>query len=337
MISSGAPMPMTRPKSSTRSRSTTEFSACRTCSIQMIVMPCGVDGPDRGDQRLAFAFGQPARDFVQQQKLRPRRHRARQFQPLAVQKRERPGQLRWPGAASRCRRRIVGAVVRRPRPRACPGRRRRRPAGFRTPSACSKGCGIWKLRPDAHRARGPSAGMRVTSRPRKVIVPGIGQEVAGDQVEQRRFARAVRPDDAQRLPLRHGKADTSSVTLRAPKLFDTFGEGQDIGHAGLQADARPGDGARRAGQRVRPAASIVPPVGMSGAVLLSTMTRSKVAVRPCAATGRRPAASWRRSCAAKGGRPAPFQATLPTIVSRSVAAIAAATASRVGRRPTRGP
>jgi len=33
----------------------------------------------------------------------------------------------------------------------------------------------------------------------------VRQNVAGDKVEQRRFARAIRPGDAQRLPLRDVK------------------------------------------------------------------------------------------------------------------------------------
>jgi hypothetical protein len=58
--------------------------------------------------------------------------------------------------------------------------------------------------------------------------PGIRREVAGDQVEQRRFARTVRPDDAKGLALGHLKL-TSSVTFSWPKLFETFLSSR-IGH-----------------------------------------------------------------------------------------------------------
>ena len=46
---------------------------------------------DGADQFLAFAFGQPARDLVEQQQARTGRERARHFQPLAFEQRERAG------------------------------------------------------------------------------------------------------------------------------------------------------------------------------------------------------------------------------------------------------
>jgi hypothetical protein len=48
---------------------------------------------DRFHQRMAFAFGQPAGDLIEQQKLWVGRHGARQFQALALKQRQRAGGL----------------------------------------------------------------------------------------------------------------------------------------------------------------------------------------------------------------------------------------------------
>src|ERR1700730_13665514 len=82
-----------------------------------------------------------------------------------------------------------------------------------------------------------------------------------------------------------------------------------------------------------PIASILPPAGMFGAVLLSVMTMSYLLpsfTRHCPPTS----GVFATFFAANGGRFAPFHCTLPTTVSRLVAAIAPtmALASRWGAR-----
>src|SRR5262245_28736487 len=47
--------------------------------------------PDGADQFLAFALGQPAGDFVEQEEMRAGGERARHFQPLALKECERAG------------------------------------------------------------------------------------------------------------------------------------------------------------------------------------------------------------------------------------------------------
>ncbi len=82
---------MTRPKFRTRIFSATAFKACNTCSIQMIAMPRWWTALDRGDQLPALAFGQPAGDLVEQQKLGLGGKRPGEFQPLALEQGEAAG------------------------------------------------------------------------------------------------------------------------------------------------------------------------------------------------------------------------------------------------------
>lgn len=75
MMVSGSPSAIFRPKSGTVTRSTTERSACRTCSILMMVTPSARIAWTR-DKVAAFGLGQPARDLVEQQQVRSRGDRA---------------------------------------------------------------------------------------------------------------------------------------------------------------------------------------------------------------------------------------------------------------------
>ena len=52
----------------------------------------GMDLPDGLDQFVAFALGQSAGDLVEQQQTRPGCERARHFQPLAFEQRQRAGE-----------------------------------------------------------------------------------------------------------------------------------------------------------------------------------------------------------------------------------------------------
>ena len=70
-------------------------------------------------------------------------------------------------------------------------------------------CAIWKVRsmPRAEQLVGSSP---VTSSPSKMIVPAVGHDIAGDHVEQRRFARAVgadQPGDRAALDLERAIVD----------------------------------------------------------------------------------------------------------------------------------
>ena len=53
--------------------------------------PAGVDVPDGSDKGLAFRLGKPAGDFVEKKEFGPCGERPRQFEALALQKREFAG------------------------------------------------------------------------------------------------------------------------------------------------------------------------------------------------------------------------------------------------------
>ena len=82
---------------------------------------------------------------------------------------------------------------------------------------------------------------------------------AGDQIEQRGLARAVRPDDADRLARRDRKIEVVGDDDRA-EAFPEAGNFQQHGTSTRQRD--------------QAMASIWPPAGIAGAVLLSVMTIS---------------------------------------------------------------
>ena len=220
-----------------------------------------VDASDRLDQHAAFALGQAAGDLVEQQQSRFGRQRAGQFQPLALQEAQAPAgwlaRVDQPGLDQ-----DFGAALADLGLASCARRRRRRPAGSRTRSVSRKAAGSGR---SGRRRQGSaaSAAVRVTSRPIEIDGAGVGRDVAGDQVEQRRLAGAVRADDAQRLALaklernrigdRQG-AEPSRPSARGSAPSSANGRGWALGHHAI--------------------ASILPPVGMFGAVLLSVMTRS---------------------------------------------------------------
>ena len=192
--------------------------------------------------------------------------------------------------------------------------------------------------PAMQRARGGACGDVAAV---EVNGAGIGPDEPGDEVEQRRFAGAVRSDDAERLAARDLEVDAvdgferaersrqiveledheivqSSVRSKcAQTIFAMSAHAYDWLDPGLQApiNVRIGDARFRA-HRVRERqlqnadlqaiGSILPPVGISGAVLLSVMTMSYLLPFATAATDRRPAASWRcslRRTAADSCRP----------------------------------
>ena len=202
---------MILPKLSTSSRATTEFSACRTCSIQMIVMPACVDPRMVVDQRAAFALGQAAGDLVEQQQSAARSP-ARAPVPAACGRAGSSDAGRMVGLVDQPG--LVEDVARSGRPtsasRLASRRRRRRPAGSRTRSVSRRAAGSGSERPTPARQRciGGSAGDVAADR--RSIAAGVGRAVAGDQVEQRRLAGAVRADDAQAPRPRARRTDTQS-------------------------------------------------------------------------------------------------------------------------------
>ncbi len=181
----------------------------------------GMDGADGRDQLAAFAVGQAAGDFVEQQHFRLGGQRAGQFQPLALKQAQAPGA-------------VVGAVdkagLAEGSPRIAP------PPGLRAArgSESARDEEIFEYRKRLERLRdlecaaharpgsAPSAARRVTSTPSKLDAPGIDRNIAGDQVEQRRLSRAVRADDAKRLARLKAKAHTLRDRERAEGFADIF-------------------------------------------------------------------------------------------------------------------
>src|SRR5580700_5961217 len=68
---------------------------------------------------------------------------------------------------------------------------------------------------------------------------GVGRGVAGDEVEHRALAGAVRADYADRLALGYGEAELVGHGERAVPLRDRH-ELQQRGHAGVAATGRAG-------------------------------------------------------------------------------------------------
>ena len=94
----------------------------------------------------------------------------------------------------------VGAALGDVRAPSAPSRRLAATSRFSKTVSLPKGCGIWNVRPmpvgaAPHRRQArdvPAA---------EADAAAVEREIAGDQVEQRRLAGAVRPDDAERLAL----------------------------------------------------------------------------------------------------------------------------------------
>ena len=216
-----------------------------------------MEAPDRRDQGPAFAFGQASRDFIEKQEFRPRGHGADEIQPLAVEQRERAGQLVRPFekfGVVQDRDTVVLKLDFAPALTESGG----------SQEILERGEAVEGLR-DLEAAADTHADADHRGHPRHIAPeeghgPEIGQDIARDQVEWRGFPRAVRADDAQRLTLRHRKADVVGH-LQGAEAFRDIGEGQGAGHAIWALGATAGEGGRAVDQA---SASIVPPVGMAG-------------------------------------------------------------------------
>ena len=182
------------------------------CSIQTIVRPLRVDAADRLDQLVAFALRQPAGDLVEQQQARVGGERARHFQPLAVEQRQRaadPVGLRGKAGLLEDLADLIDHI------------------GLALVLAEAGGdqqvLGDRQLLEGMrHLVRAADAGKAAALRRDAGDVlaveldrAGIGRHRAGDQREQRGLAGAVRADDAQRLALGDRQRDVVGHDQRA--------------------------------------------------------------------------------------------------------------------------
>ena len=249
----------------------------------------------------AFALGQAAGDLVEQQQLAARSASAR-----ASSSRLRSSRVSVPATAVGLGGEAgalehVGAVrrtisrSRRPRPKAAADER------FSNTVRPSKGCGIWKRPADAHaaarsrRRRGSRRGRRSAMR------AGIGQArspvIRLNSVDLPAPFGPMMPSASPRAT---AKVDAVGDHQGAEALRDVFESeyrasrhARMCGKPGQNQGAGPGTRRMPVG-RILASGSILPPVGISGACLLSTTTSSKPP-SSFRATGRRPAASCRRS------------------------------------------
>ena len=260
------------------------------------------------DQRHAFRLGQAARDLVEQQQLAAVAQSAR-----VSSSRLRSSSVRLPAsvlalseqARSGRARRGRGA---RPRGRAARRPGSRRPSRSRTPSCRENGCGTWKAARDA--ARDAAAALRrVMSRAVEHDPARVGRERAGDQVEHRGLARAVRARSCPAPRPRPCRSSASSATLTAPNAFSSDWSSR------IMRAVLPGRGGAAAASAApiacQPISFISPVIGISGA---AGCRRS---------SGRQPSPSFCHWPPTSGVLATlligPFdQFTGPTMVSRSV-------------------
>ena len=120
-----------------------------------------------------------------------------------------------------------------------------------------------------------AAAARVTSRPSNTMRARVGQHGAGDEVEQRGLAGAVRPDDAQRLAPASSDRPTSSVTCRAPKRLLTPSTAR-IGKSGFLGACEAAGDVDVARRRLSYSRTSSPPTGISGACVLVVITSSNL-------------------------------------------------------------
>ena len=238
---------------------------------------------DRLDQRADLPLGQAASDLVEQQEARARRKRARQFEPLAVEQRQRAGLVvdfrHEPGAFDDVEAHALGLFRRE----SCAERRadehvfvdghlRERMRNLiRPPDAAPATLGRRERR-DVLAAEHDASRIR--------------PDPAADQVEQRRLAGAVGSDDPDSLSLSDGEGEVVGDLQRTVSLADAFDleKGRRRGHS----------------------SSSLPWVGILGASVL--LTTSEVewifgALAPLAADERRLGHVLERPLAAELDRP----------------------------------
>ena len=153
----------------------------------------------------------------------------------ATSSRLRSGSVRCAAVDRACRTDRDGAAPSRACARAAPTSRRRSSAPTMTlSSTLSAGNGrtIWKVRamPRRHTASGVSPSIGA---PAKVIDAVVGRERAGDHVEQRGLAGAVRADHGENRAFGHIEADAVDGDQAAKALADAF----EVKEARSSADA----------------------------------------------------------------------------------------------------
>ena len=180
------------------------MSACTTCSIQTIETPLAAHVADQRDEAFAFVLGEPAGDLVEQQHARSRGERTGKLEPLAVEQRERAGEpVRLVGEAAPgedVHASGIDLALAAAPPNAAATTR------FSNTVMPPNGCGIWNERAMPEMAAPLRRQCRDVAA-REQHAPGIGPHRTGGDAEQRRLARAVRPDDAERLALGERKVD----------------------------------------------------------------------------------------------------------------------------------
>ncbi len=179
-------------------------SACTTCSIQTIETPLCAHLADQLDQRVTFALGQPAGDFIEQQHRGIGGERAGEFEPLAVEQRQtarRPiGFVGKSAAFENVHAARIGVVL-----AAAAAERRGDDEIFEHAHAAERQRNL-KRPPDAHgaaprRRHAGNVGAGIEH------AAGIRRHGAADDAEQSRLAGAVRADDAERLAFCESEVD----------------------------------------------------------------------------------------------------------------------------------
>ena len=225
----------------------------------------GMDRADGGQQRLGLGVREAAGNLVEQEKARRYCQGACKFQSLSLKQgegaRANRGFLGEAGATEHC----VAMRGRVPDPP---------PAGEIGADEKIFECrhileGLRHLVGAADALRCP----RVGTEQRDIgavegDMAGIRPEIAADQTEQRAFAGAVRPDDADRLARRHPQRNGVGNDERAI-AFRQARDRKQIGH-GLPWLGRVG----RRDLRHQVIGAIRPPTGIIGAKTFSVMTRS---------------------------------------------------------------
>ena len=171
------------------------------------------------DEFVGLGVGEAAADLVEQQHRGAGRERAGEFEPLAVDEAERlgapVGDPRHGGERKRVDRLLIGALPLEP--------------------AAMGGCGEDILE-HRHAAEGPRNLMRARKPPPAALGrrregdvlaekahPPAGRRMRADeQAQERRLARAVRPDDADRLAGADGKVDAIEHQKGAEALRQAF-------------------------------------------------------------------------------------------------------------------
>ena len=183
----------------------------------MMATPPFLDLPNGLDEKMTFRVGQAAGDFVEQQDARTGRERPRQFQPLAIEQRQASGKSVGLRLETGERQNVAAELN-----------------GFRLgyPRAEQRRDGqifeyrqVGKGQRNLERASEAGTAARLRLHPRDVVTlqndaAPVGPQHAGDQVEQRRFARAVRSDDAERLATRQGEVDVVGDDDRTERFGD---------------------------------------------------------------------------------------------------------------------